>query len=60
MPRFVLINLYMSIQFRRSSFLMGLTDVIRTLILSFTILHICEVATTTESYFLPLSQQFLS
>ena len=32
----------------------------RTLILLFIMLHIYGVTTATESYFLPLSQQFLS
>ena len=55
MPRFVLMDLCMSIQFRRSSFFMRLTEIIRTLISFFIMLHIYGVATTTESYFLPLS-----
>ena len=47
---FVLIDLYMSIQSRRSYFI----EIIRTLILFFIMLHIYGVATATESYFLPL------
>ena len=48
------------IQSRRSSFLIRLPEIIRTLILLFILLHIYGVATATESYFLPRSQQFLS
>ena len=48
-------DLYMSIQSRRSSFLMRLIEIIRTMILFFIMLHIYVVATATEAYFLPLS-----
>ena len=41
-------------------FLIRLPEIIRTLILLFILLHIYGVATATESYFLPRSQQFLS
>ena len=48
-------DLYMSIQSRRSSFLMLLIEIIRTLILFFIMFHVYVVATATEAYFLPLS-----
>ena len=48
-------DLYMSIQSRRSSVLMLLIEIIRTLILFFIMFHVYVVATATEAYFLPLS-----
>ena len=51
-----IMDLYMSIQPRRSSLLMRLIVIIRTLILFFIMLHIYVVATATEAYFLSLSQ----
>ena len=47
----------MSIRSRRSSFLMRLVEIMRTLILFFTMLYIYEVATATKSSFMPLLQR---
>ena len=57
---FVLIDLYMSIQSRRSSFLMRLIEIIRTLILLFIMLHIYGVATATELFSATFAEIFIS